>query len=138
MVGPGTGVAPFRGFVRERVAMHRQGKDFAPMTLFYGCHKRTEDFLYDEEWDFRMYTAFSREQQNKVYVQDIILQQSRDIASLIQNGGHVYVCGGVGMGRGVTERLCKVLASETSVSLAGAQQVLSDMRHSHRYQEDAW
>lgn len=50
MVGPGTGVAPFRGFVRERVAMHQQGKDFAPMTLLYGCRKRTEDFLYQEEW----------------------------------------------------------------------------------------
>ncbi|KNB01633.1 hypothetical protein FOXG_04834 [Fusarium oxysporum f. sp. lycopersici 4287] len=147
MVGPGTGVAPFRGFVRERVVMHRQGKDFAPMTLFYGCRKRTEDFLYQEEWEgytaelgskFRMYIAFSREQQNKIYVQDLILEQSRDVASLIQNGGHVYVCGDVGMGRGVTETLCKVLASETSVSLADAQRVLSDMRHSHRYQEDVW
>lgn len=81
-----------------------------------------------------MYIAFSREQQNKIYVQDLILEQSRDVASLIQNGGHVYVCGDVGMGRGVTETLCKVLASETSVSLADAQRVLSDMRHSHRYQ----
>ncbi|KAF5718730.1 NCP1-NADPH-cytochrome P450 reductase [Fusarium mundagurra] len=147
MVGPGTGVAPFRGFIRERVAMHRQGKDFAPMTLFYGCRKRAEDFLYEEEWNaytaelgskFRMYTAFSREQQKKVYVQDLILQQSKDVASLIQNGGHVYVCGDVGMGRGVTETLCKVLASETNVPLADAQRVLSDMRHSHRYQEDVW
>ncbi|KAG7413811.1 NADPH--cytochrome P450 reductase [Fusarium oxysporum f. sp. rapae] len=147
MVGPGTGVAPFRGFVRERVALHRQSKDFAPMTLFYGCRKRSEDFLYEEEWNaytaelgskFRMYTAFSREQQNKVYVQDLILQQSRDIASLIQNGGYVYVCGDVGMGRGVTETLCKVLATEASVSLADAQRVFSDMRHSHRYQEDVW
>ncbi|EWZ90798.1 hypothetical protein FOWG_08371 [Fusarium oxysporum f. sp. lycopersici MN25] len=127
----------------ERVVMHRQGKDFAPMTLFYGCRKRTEDFLYQEEWEgytaelgskFRMYIAFSREQQNKIYVQDLILEQSRDVASLIQNGGHVYVCGDVGMGRGVTETLCKVLTSETSVSLADAQRVLSDMRHSHRYQ----
>lgn len=50
MVGPGTGVAPFRGFVRERAAMHRQGKGFAPMTLLYGCRKRTEDFLYEKEW----------------------------------------------------------------------------------------
>ncbi|PNP80374.1 hypothetical protein FNYG_05973 [Fusarium nygamai] len=147
MVGPGTGVAPFRGFVRERVAMHRQGKDFAPMMLLYGCRKRTEDFLYQEEWKaysaelgskFRIYTAFSREQQKKVYVQDLILQQSKDIASLIQNGGHVYVCGDVGMGRGVTETLCKVLVSETNVSLDDAQRVLSDMRHSHRYQEDVW
>ncbi|VZI19821.1 unnamed protein product [Fusarium fujikuroi] len=122
MFGPGTGVAPFRGFVRERVAMHRQGTSFAPMTLFNGCRKRTEDFLYEKEWKayaselgskFRMYTAFSREQKHKVYVQDLILQQSKDIASLIQNGGHVYVCGDVGMGRGVTETLCKVLASET-------------------------
>ncbi|KAH7480996.1 NADPH--cytochrome P450 reductase [Fusarium oxysporum f. sp. matthiolae] len=136
MVGPGTGVAPFRGFVRERVAMNQQGKDFAPMTLFYGCRKSTEDFLYQEEWEgytaelgskFRMYIAFSREQQNKIYVQDLILEQSRDVASLIQNGGHVYVCGDVGMSRGVTETLCKVLASKTSVSLADAQRVLSDM-----------
>ncbi|KAF5253683.1 hypothetical protein FANTH_1374 [Fusarium anthophilum] len=147
MVGPGTGVAPFRGFVRERLAIHRQGKDFAPMTLLYGCRKRIEDFLYEEEWNaysaelgakFKMYTAFSREQKNKVYVQDLILQQSKDIASLIQNGGHVYVCGDVGMGRGVTETLCKILVSETNVPLADAQRVLSDMRHSHRYQEDVW
>ncbi|CZR43692.1 putative NCP1-NADPH-cytochrome P450 reductase [Fusarium proliferatum ET1] len=147
MVGPGTGVAPFRGFVRERVAMHRQGTRFAPMTLLYGCRKRTEDFLYEKEWKayaselgskFRMYTAFSREQKHKVYVQDLILQQSKDIASLIQNGGHVYVCGDVGMGRGVTETLCKVLASETSMSLDDSQRELSDMRHSHRYQEDVW
>ncbi|KAF5542017.1 NCP1-NADPH-cytochrome P450 reductase [Fusarium mexicanum] len=147
MVGPGTGVAPFRGFVRERVAMYRQGKDFAPMTLFYGCRKRTEDFLYEEEWNaysaelgakFKMYTAFSREQKTKVYVQDLILQQSKDIASLIHNGGHVYVCGDVGMGRGVTETLCKILASETNLPLADAQRALSDMRHSHRYQEDVW
>lgn len=81
-----------------------------------------------------MYIAFSREQQNKIYVQDLILEQSRDVASLIQNGEHVYVCGDVGMGRGVTETLCKVLASEASVSLADAQRVLSDMRHSHRDQ----
>jgi sulfite reductase alpha subunit-like flavoprotein len=74
-----------------------------------------------------MYIAFSREQQNKIYVQDLILEQSRDVASLIQNGGHVYVCGDVGMSRGVTETLCKVLASKTSVSLADAQRVLSDM-----------
>ncbi|KAF5565548.1 NCP1-NADPH-cytochrome P450 reductase [Fusarium napiforme] len=141
MVGPGTGVARFRGFVRERVAIHRQGKDFAPMTLLCGCRKRTEDFLYQEEWNaytaelgskFRMHTAFSQEQKNKVYVQDLILQRSKDIASLIQNGGHVYVCGDVGMGRGVTETLCKVLASKTNVSLEDAQRVLSDMRHSGR------
>ncbi|CVK91939.1 probable NCP1-NADPH-cytochrome P450 reductase [Fusarium mangiferae] len=147
MVGPGTGVAPSRGFVRERVAMHRQGKGFAPMTLLYGCRKRTEDFLYEKEWKayaselgskFRMYTAFSREQKHKVYVQNLILQQSKNIASLIQNGGHVYVCGDVGMGRGVTKTLCKVLASETSMSLDDAQRELSDMRHSHRYQEDVW
>ncbi|KAF5563769.1 NCP1-NADPH-cytochrome P450 reductase [Fusarium phyllophilum] len=50
MIGPGTGVAPFRGFVRERVAMHRQGKEFTPITLLYGCRKSTEDFLYEEEW----------------------------------------------------------------------------------------
>ncbi|KAF5653937.1 putative NCP1-NADPH-cytochrome P450 reductase [Fusarium sp. NRRL 25303] len=147
MVGPGTGVAPFRGFVRERIAMRRTGKDFAPMTLLYGCRKRNEDFLYEEEWNsytselgskFRMYTAFSREQKKKVYVQDLILQRSKDIASLIQSAGYVYVCGDVGMGRGVTETLCKVLASETSMSLDDAQRELSDMRHSHRYQEDVW
>ncbi|KAF5975519.1 putative NCP1-NADPH-cytochrome P450 reductase [Fusarium bulbicola] len=55
MVGPGTGVAPFRGFVRERVAMYRQGKDFAPMTLFYGYRERTEDFLYEEEWNVSLF-----------------------------------------------------------------------------------
>lgn len=74
-----------------------------------------------------MYTAFSREQKHKAYVQDLILQQSKGIALLIQNGGHVYVCGDVGMSRGVTETLCKVLTSETSISLDDAQRELSDI-----------
>ncbi|KAF9761870.1 hypothetical protein IL306_003648 [Fusarium sp. DS 682] len=155
MIGPGTGVAPFRGFVRERVSMQRQGKSFAPMTLFYGCRKRDEDFLYEDEWKvtnmftakaytaelgskFKMYTAFSREKEKKVYVQDLILQHCKEVASLIQNNGYVYVCGDVTMGRGVTETLCKVLASETNRPLEDAEQILSDMRHLHRYQEDVW
>ncbi|KAF5694937.1 putative NCP1-NADPH-cytochrome P450 reductase [Fusarium denticulatum] len=83
------------------------------------------------------YTASSREQTSKVYVQDLILQRSKDIASLIQNGGHVYVCGDAGMGRRVTETLCKILASEAGAPSDDAQRILYDMRHSHRYQPQA-
>lgn len=171
MIGPGTGVAPFRGFVRERLAQRRQGKNIGPMTLLYGCRKASEDFLYYDEWKvsqvpldrpdiradrhtppnpvadsrpqayadelgdkFEMHTALSRETAQKTYVQDLLRQLEGQVAKIVRNNGSIYVCGDVRMGRGVSQVICEVLAAEEQVSLPEAEVLVSELRHSHRYQ----
>ncbi|KAG7445777.1 cytochrome P450 oxidoreductase [Guyanagaster necrorhizus] len=133
MIGPGTGVAPFRGFVQERVALARRTlekngpdalADWGRITLFYGCRKSTEDFLYKEEWPqyqeelkgkFTLHCSFSREKYrpdgSKIYVQDLIWEDRQNIADSIINGkGYVYICGEAkNMSKAVEEVLAKIL-----------------------------
>ena len=133
MIGPGTGVAPFRGFVQERVALARKAiekngpdalKDWAPMYLFYGCRRSDEDFLYKDEWPeytaelggkFKMLCAFSREQAkpdgSKVYVQDIIWDCRAELTPLIlEKRAYIYICGDAkSMSKSVEERLAQML-----------------------------
>ncbi|KAK4700267.1 NADPH-ferrihemoprotein reductase, partial [Phenoliferia sp. Uapishka_3] len=113
MVGPGTGVAPFRAFVQERVALARKAKDkdgpdalkdWGTIDLFYGCRRKGWDFLFQDEWveyakeldgKFRMHTALSREPgQEKVYVQQLIAEQADHIGdALVAKKGYAYICG---------------------------------------------
>ncbi|KAI0224839.1 hypothetical protein L0F63_006014 [Massospora cicadina] len=102
MVGPGTGVAPFRGFIQERAMQAASGLEVSPTVLFFGCRRREEDFLYREEWDellakvpdSSMHTAFSRETERKVYVQDLIRQERERVWPLVDiQKGSIYVCG---------------------------------------------
>nr|XP_031857384.1 uncharacterized protein CI109_007206 [Kwoniella shandongensis]KAA5524456.1 hypothetical protein CI109_007206 [Kwoniella shandongensis] len=149
MIGPGTGVAPFRGFVQERVALARKAiekngpdalKDWAPMYLFYGCRRADEDFLYREEWPeyekelkgvFRMKVAFSREMKKadggKVYVQDLIHESASELAPLIlEKRAYVYICGDAkSMSKAVEERLMQMLgeAKGGSASVEGAKEL---------------
>lgn len=134
MVGPGTGVAPFRGFVQERLVLARRtiekaGKDglaeWGRMSLFYGCRKSTEDFLYKDEWaqyqselgdKFSFKVAFSREPPfkpdgSKIYVQDLIWEDREAIADEILNKkAYVYICGDAkGMAHSVEEKLAQIL-----------------------------
>lgn len=127
-------MAPFRGFVQERVALARKAKDkngpdalkdWAPMYLFYGCRRRSEDFLYQAEWPsyeseldgkFNMRTAFSREMTKsdggKVYVQDLLWDERDKIAPLIlEKRAYVYICGDAhSMSKAVEARLAQMLA----------------------------
>ncbi|TFK70367.1 putative cytochrome P450 oxidoreductase [Pluteus cervinus] len=133
MVGPGTGVAPFRGFVQERVALARRSvekngpdalADWGRITLFYGCRRSDEDYLYKDEWPkyteelrgkFTMHVALSREKYkadgSKIYVQDLMWDDREHIADAILNGkGYVYICGEAkNMSKQVEDVLARIL-----------------------------
>ncbi|MCJ1245479.1 NADPH-cytochrome P450 reductase [Trapelia coarctata] len=148
MIGPGSGVAPFRGFVQERAAQAKTGENVGKTILFFGCRKSTEDFLYKEEWEkfstdlptFSLITAFSREQPQKVYVQHRLKEHAADINALIQNDkANFYVCGdAANMAREVSAVLVQIIAEERGISTEKAEEVVRGMRSSGQYQEDVW
>lgn len=101
MIGPGTGVAPFRGFIQEREFNRQEGKTIGDTVLYFGCRKRSEDYIYEEELDkysstglLQLRIAFSRDQEKKVYVSHLLEQDSDLIWKIIgENKGHIYICG---------------------------------------------
>src|ERR1700731_795684 len=100
MIGPGTGLAPFRGFLQERAARKAQGHNLGPAMLFFGCRHPDQDFLYADELKAfaasgitELHTAFSRSESPKTYVQDLVAAQRERVRSLIDNGAIIYVCG---------------------------------------------
>ncbi|WWC59241.1 uncharacterized protein I303_101791 [Kwoniella dejecticola CBS 10117] len=163
MIGPGTGVAPFRGFVQERVALARKAiekngpdalKDWAPMYLFYGCRKSNEDFLYQDEWPeyekelkgvLRMKVAFSREMKkpdgSKVYVQDLIHDLRAELAPLIvDKRAYIYICGDAkSMSKAVEERLTQMLgeAKGGTAQVEGVKE-LKMLKERNRLMTDVW
>ncbi|CAL1713362.1 unnamed protein product [Somion occarium] len=164
MIGPGTGVAPFRGFVQERVAMARRTiekngpeglADWGSIRLYFGSRTSSTDFLYKDEWSdyakelhgkFTMRCAFSREPPykpdgGKIYVQDLIWEDQEQIADAILNGkGYVYVCGDAkSMSKAVEEALCKILgeAKGGSAEVEGAAE-LKLLKERSRLLLDVW
>ncbi|CAN3356823.1 NADPH--cytochrome P450 reductase [Diutina catenulata] len=149
MIGPGTGVAPFRGFIRDRVQLKEQGQSPGKMLLFYGCRKEKEDYLYREEWpnyankldsNLQVYTAFSRDDpSNKVYVQDRLLEQAETINKLLEDGAFIYVCGDASkMARDVQSTLGKIISNQRSISEEKGAELISSYKVQNRYQEDVW
>ncbi|EEU44933.1 uncharacterized protein NECHADRAFT_22114, partial [Fusarium vanettenii 77-13-4] len=142
MIGPGTGVAPFRGFIRERVQQKRKGQEIGTLTLLYSCRREDEDFLYKDEWSayqdelgdkFQMHVAFSRQTEKKVYVQDILMGKWEEVMRIIRNNGAVYVCGDVRMGKGVYSTLRDILVMAEGISQDEAEDRLRDMKQSRFY-----
>jgi len=148
MVGPGTGVAPFRGFIQERAELAKRGEDVGHTVLFYGCRKSSEDWLYKSEWEeykkalgdkLTIFNAFSREQAHKVYVQNHIKENGKLINDLLQQKANFYVCGDAArMAREVNEVLGQIIAKERGIDEKKAEQVVKSMRSSGVYQEDVW
>ncbi|ONH71555.1 hypothetical protein CAS74_004827 [Pichia kudriavzevii] len=148
MVGPGTGAAPFRGFIREKVKQVENGNRVGDILFFFGCRNSTEDFIYKEEWTeyskkldskFSMVTAFSRETEKKVYVQDKILENSARVVQLLDQGAFLYVCGDASnMAKGVQQTLVKVYQTEKKVTEEIATNMIKQLRVNNRYQEDVW
>ncbi|KAK7715784.1 hypothetical protein SLS57_006789 [Botryosphaeria dothidea] len=148
MVGPGTGAAPFRGFVQERAAQARAGENVGKTVLFFGCRRRDEDFLYQEEWEqykkdlgdkFEMHTAFSREGPNKVYVQHKIQENAELINQLLEQKAYFYVCGdAANMARAVNELLGQIIAKQRDLPISKGEEIVKSMRASNQYQEDVW
>lgn len=149
MIGPGTGVAPFRGFVRDRVKMAQNGtKNLGKALLFYGSRNSEEDFLYKEEWpkyaktlgeSFELITAFSRETAKKVYVQHKLKERSSEIAELLGHNAFVYVCGDAArMAKDVSNVLAEILSGSKGLTLGEGHELLKSLKTTNRYQEDVW
>ncbi|OAD78019.1 hypothetical protein PHYBLDRAFT_57646 [Phycomyces blakesleeanus NRRL 1555(-)] len=149
MIGPGTGVAPFRGFVRERVQQKEQGCDVGTTLLFFGCRRSDEDFLYSDEWDglfktlggdSRLITAFSRETSKKIYVQNRLEENAELIWDLLVNQeAYLYVCGdGKHMAKDVHQAILELAKRFGNHDEEGAAQFVEHLRKEARYQEDVW
>lgn len=144
MVGPGTGVAPFRAFVQERAAQAAAGENVGRTLLFFGCRKSTEDFLYSDEWKqygdalgekFSLITAFSRVGPKKVYVQHRIQEHAKEVNELLLQKAYFYVCGdAANMAREVNNLLGKIIAEQRGVSEAKAEDIVKSMRSANQYQ----
>lgn len=142
MVGPGTGVAPFRGFVQERAETGASGRNW----LLFGARHFNTDFLYQSEWQdalrtgelHRLDVAFSRDQAEKIYVQQRLRERGRDVYDWLQNGAHFYVCGAIGMGKDVHATLLQVVAEQAGVDAEGAAEYLSTLQAEGRYSRDVY
>jgi sulfite reductase (NADPH) flavoprotein alpha-component len=143
MVGPGTGIAPFRAFMQERVATRATGRNW----LFFGDQKRGTDFLYEEEWEellakeqlTRLDTAFSRDQLLKIYVQDRMRENAAEIWSWLQGGAHFYVCGDAKrMAKDVDTALHNIIADKGGMSIEQAADYVKQMKKEKRYQRDVY
>ncbi len=139
MVGPGTGVAPFRAFMQERKYFGAEGRNW----LFFGERNARSDFFYEEEWkehkDLRLHTAFSRDQLDKIYVQHKIEECADELYEWLENGAHLYVCGDAKqMARDVDEILRKILSDKKKISLAEAKDHLKLLKKTGRYLLDVY
>ena len=147
MVGAGTGLAPFRGFLQERAAQQAQGAPVAQSLLFFGCRSRESDLLYaDELRDYedrglvRVENAFSRATDTRCrYVQDAMLDCADEVWDALRHDAAVFVCGNAGtMAPGVRAALTQVFQDKTSTGEADAQAWLTGLRTANRFVEDIW
>jgi sulfite reductase (NADPH) flavoprotein alpha-component len=143
MVGPGTGIAPFRSFIQDREESEAKGKTW----LFFGDQHFVTDFLYQTEWQkwlktgvlTKMDVAFSRDTDEKVYVQDRMREQSGELYEWLQEGAAVYICGDEkNMAHDVHNTLIEIIEKEGNMSHADAQAYLEDMQQNKRYQRDVY
>jgi sulfite reductase (NADPH) flavoprotein alpha-component len=143
MIGPGTGIAPFRAFLEERRAVGAKGTNW----LFFGDQRRDLDFLYREELETmtsngfltRFDTAFSRDQAEKIYVQDRMIQQAREVWSWLEQGAHIYVCGDAKrMAKDVDAALHEIIKTAGNRSVEAAAEYVQQMKTAKRYQRDVY
>ncbi|MDH6123500.1 cytochrome P450 [Kitasatospora sp. GP82] len=147
MVGCGTGLAPFRGFLQERAAQQQQGVPVARSLLFFGCRNPEQDFLYEEELRgfeaagiVRLRPAFSRQPGHpKSYVQHVIAQHEDEVWQLLQDNAVIFVCGdATSMAPDVRRAFTEVFSHRTGTATADAEAWLSGLRAADRYLEDIW
>lgn len=150
MIGPGTGVAPFRGFIRERVKNSEQQENaqLGKHLLFYGS-RDTNDFLYQEEWPvyakklgsaFEMVVCHSRlPDQPKVYVQQKVKEHAAEVLKLIHEGAFLYICGDAkNMAKSVNAAIVEILAEGKNISKEEATEMVKMLKTTGRFQEDVW
>ncbi|MGZ8908206.1 MAG: assimilatory sulfite reductase (NADPH) flavoprotein subunit, partial [Methylobacter sp.] len=141
MIGPGTGIAPFRAFIEEREAIAAPGKNW----LFFGEQHFETDFLYQAEWLrylnsgvlTRMIVAFSRDQEQKIYVQHLMAEHGKELYAWLQDGAYFYVCGdGKQMAPDVHAALLKIVAAE--IGADNAEEYVANLQKAKRYQRDVY
>ena len=143
MVGPGTGIAAFRSFLAERDATGATGRNW----LFFGEQHFVLDFYYQteiQEWLTtgvltKLDTAFSRDQERKIYVQDRIREKAKEFNSWLENGASIYICGQKNpMSQDVENAIVEVIAKERNISESEAQQILEELENQGKYQKDVY
>ena len=143
MIGPGTGIAPFRAFVAERDAKGAKGRNW----LFFGDRQFTCDFLYQTEWQAwvstgtltRMNVAFSRDQKEKVYVQHKLLQHGSELYQWLENGAHIYLCGAkTPMSVDVENALLQLIKEHKHCTEEEAAMYLNELKKQGRYSKDVY
>jgi NADPH-ferrihemoprotein reductase len=167
MVGPGSGVAPFRGFVQERAEQKKKGENVGKTMLFFGCRREKEDFIYREKWEvscphlnrtlrslannglqqwgselgdaFELVTAFSRDGPQKVYVQHRIKERAEEVNKLLEQKAYFYVCGDAAyMARDVSDAISTIISEQRGVTKQKGEEIVKGMRAANQYQEDVW
>jgi sulfite reductase (NADPH) flavoprotein alpha-component len=143
MVGPGTGIAPFRAFLQERRAIGAPGKHW----LFFGDQRAKTDFLYQEELETMhqegtlhlFHTAFSRDQEQKIYVQHRMLEEAKELYSWLEEGAYFYVCGDASrMAKDVEQALQKTIELAGGKSPEEALTYVEAMKKEKRYRKDVY
>jgi cytochrome P450/NADPH-cytochrome P450 reductase len=146
MIGPGTGLAPFRGFLQERAALQAKGVTLGPSLLFFGCRRPDQDYLYADELEAfaesgitELFTAFSRGDGPKTYVQHVLSQQKDKVFNLIEQGAVIFVCGdGSRMEPDVKAALVTIYCECTGADAAAGQRWIDDLGVANRYVLDVW
>ncbi|MBX7123555.1 MAG: sulfite reductase subunit alpha [Opitutaceae bacterium] len=143
MVGPGTGIAPFRAFVQDRYAEKGAGRNW----IFFGDQHVATDFLYEEEWRewkdrkqlHRLDLAWSRDQATKIYVQDRMRENAAELWAWIESGAYFYVCGDAKrMAKDVDQMLHSIIADKGGMTLEAAAEYVKQMKKDKRYQRDVY
>jgi cytochrome P450/NADPH-cytochrome P450 reductase len=146
MIGPGTGLAPFRGFLQERAALRADGKTLGEALLFFGCRRPDQDFIYRDELEafdqqgiVKLVLAFSRIDTGNAYVQDKIRENAAAVWQIVQNGGYVYVCGDASkMAPDVRRAFATIYREQTSAGDTEAEAWLGGLAAAGRYVADVW
>ena len=143
MVGPGTGIAPFRAFVQERDAVGAKGRNW----VFFGDQHAATDYLYEDEWNAylakgsvtKLDLAWSRDQEQKIYVQDKMRESAAELWSWMQNGAIFYVCGDAKrMAKDVDQALTDIAAEQGGMSVEAAVDWVKQLKKDKRYQRDVY
>jgi sulfite reductase (NADPH) flavoprotein alpha-component len=143
MIGPGTGVAPFRAFLQERIAVKAPGRNW----LFFGHQHSNYDFFFEEEFKrmkesgplTRLTLAWSRDSDHKIYVQDRMREVGCDLWAWLTDGAHIYVCGdATRMARDVELALVDIVAQHGARTLDEAIAFVGDLKKKGRYQQDVY
>ena len=143
MIGPGTGIAPFRSFLQQREFNKCEGENW----LFFGDRNKNYDYIYESEiLGFqkrgvlnKIDLAWSRDQDEKIYVQDLLIKNKKEIFGWIQNGSHIYVCGdALYMAKDVNKALINIISTEGSLSYEDAADYLNDLKNNNRYSLDVY